>query len=94
VKCPKINLSLRDFAVRNHMGIGTFRTKDNIDVEILSNPRTEGFHVFNVKNGQIIKAEGGRGAKAMSKIIDEYEPKQLAQNDVYNAFYHSFNVRV
>lgn len=86
--------AIRNLAERNHFGHGSFTLKSGVNVEILSNPKTELFHVFQVENNQIIKAEGGKGYQAMSGIIDEYGALTTSPNDVLKAFGHSFNVKI
>ena len=86
--------AIRNLAERNHFGHGSFTLKSGVSVEILSNPKTELFHVFQLENNQIIKAEGGKGYHAMSEIIDEYKSVTTFPDDVLKAFGHSFNVRI
>ena len=101
MKINKVSIDSRllNFAKYNGMGIGSLSLNDGIKLKILSNPYKEIFHVFQIKNDQIIKAEGGKGVIAMSKIIDKYNQKVLFNNHgkkdiILDAFYHSFQTYI
>ena len=101
MRIDKINIDskLANFAKHNGMGISSLKLKDGTNLKILSNPYKELFHIFQIKNDQIIKAEGGRGVFAMSNIINKYNSKAFLNIDgkkdaVLDAFYHSFQTYV
>ena len=90
----KINAALRSFANKNHFGRGTFDLKNGANVNILSNPKTELFHIIQIENDQIVRASGGRGYIAMSKVIDDYKSKAQSLNDIFKAFEQSFKTKI
>jgi hypothetical protein len=87
----RINTALNSFAKHNHLGQGTFNLKNGTRVFVLSNPKTELFHVFQIKDEKLLGILGGKGHKAMSNIIDKFKP-HANLDDIYKAFEHSFHV--
>ena len=93
MKIPEINC-LKTFAKKNHMGYGFLKLRNGGEVNIISNPTTELFHILSVKDGHIVKAEGGRGVLAMKNAINKYEPDVSMHSSMWSAFEHSFHVIV
>ncbi len=89
----KIDVALRSFAKQNHFGQGFFNLKNGTRVCVLANPKTELFHVFQIRDQKLVGILGGRGHNAMSSIIDKFKP-HANLDDIYKAFEHSFHAVV
>ena len=57
----KVGFNVADYALRNKMGIGSFRLKDGSSVKVLQNAEKNIIEFFQVKNGKILGAKGYRG---------------------------------
>lgn len=88
----KFGFPVRAFAKKHNFGVGSFNLKDGSSVKILSNPESQLFHVWQMKNGSLLKASGGRGENALAASIGEYESKAINSNDITTAIGDSFSL--
>ncbi len=57
----KVGFNVAEYALKNKMGIGSFRLKDGSSVKILQDQDKNLIQFFQLKNGELIGAKGYQG---------------------------------
>ncbi|MEE3349227.1 MAG: hypothetical protein VZR09_04230 [Candidatus Gastranaerophilaceae bacterium] len=87
-----LKVDIRAFAEKYNYGIGNFGLKDGSSVKILNDVKSGLTHVWHMKDGKIISAQGGRGDENISSMLYAFKDRAINSSDIMAAYNKSFHV--
>ena len=87
-----LKVDIRAFAKKYNYGIGNFGLKDGSSVKILSDAKSGLTHVWHMKDGAIISAQGGKGDENISSMLYAFKDRAINSDDILTAYNKSFHI--